>query len=212
MRLDWPAPFVICFVWRPAVPLNIVPFGHKICAQIANFKSIGLLFSANPVKTEIKGKFSPARPRNRRHANAKPAEQKNFTKGENAHARSDVTCFNRPAQLPEAAASVLMPTEWSKQKHHALTQPQFDKLWEKTIPFLPVATKKGFRKSKPADLSMGYARKILRNELEAKKAAASSGKKPRAKKKRAQKKRENTQAGVSNAALRKKRIRVSNAV
>ena len=29
---------------------------------------------------------------------------------------------------------------------------------------------------------MGYARKILRNELEAKKAAASSGKKPRAKK------------------------------
>jgi hypothetical protein len=31
----------------------------------------------------------------------------------------------------EAAASVLMPTEWSKQKHHALTQPQFDKLWEK---------------------------------------------------------------------------------
>ena len=112
----------------------------------------------------------------------------------------------------EAAASVLMPTEWSKQKHHALTQPQFDKLWEKTIQFLPVATKKGFRKSKPADLSMGYARKILRNELEAKKAAASSGKKPRAKKKRAKKKRENTQAGVSNAALRKKRIRVSNAV
>ena len=115
-------------------------------------------------------------------------------------------------QLPEAAASVLMPTEWSKQKHHALTQPQFDKLWEKTIQFLPVATKKGYRKSKPADLSMGYARKILRNELEAKKAAASSGKKPRAKKKRAKKKRENTQAGVSNAALRKKRIRVSNAV
>ena len=37
-----------------------------------------------------------------------------------------------------------MPTEWSKQKHHALTQPQFDKLWEKTIPFLPVATKKRF--------------------------------------------------------------------
>ena len=36
---------------------------------------------------------------------------------------------------------------------------------------------------------MGYARKILRNELEAKKAAASSGKKPRAKKKRAKKKR-----------------------
>ena len=104
----------------------------------------------------------------------------------------------------EAAASVLMPTEWSKQKHHALTQPQFDKLWEKTIQFLPVATKKGFRKSKPADLSMGYARKILRNELEAKKAAASSGKKPRAKKKRAKKNRENTQAGVSNAALRKK--------
>ena len=104
MRLDWPAPFVICFVWRPAVPLNIVPFGHKICAQIANFKSIGLLFSANPVKTEIKGKFSPARPRNRRHANAKPAEQKNFTKGENAHARSDVTCFNRPAQLPASSS------------------------------------------------------------------------------------------------------------
>ena len=55
-------------------------------------------------------------------------------------------------------------------------------------------------KSKPADLSMGYARKILRKELEAKKAAASSGKKLRAKKKRgstakktrAKKKRGNT--------------------
>jgi len=75
----------------------------------------------------------------------------------------------------EAAASVLMPTEWSKQKHHALTQPQFDKLWERTIPFLPVAMTKGFRTSKPADLSMAYARKVLRNEL--KKAAATSGKK-----------------------------------
>ena len=91
-------------------------------------------------------------------------------------------------------------SEWSKQKHHALTQPQFDKLWEKTIQFLPVATKKGFRKSEPADLSMGYARKILRKELEAKNAAASSGKKLRAKKKRgstakktrAKKKRGNT--------------------
>ena len=77
----------------------------------------------------------------------------------------------------EAAASVITPTVWSKQKHHALTQPQFDALWEKTIPFLPVATTKGFRKSKPADLSMGYARKVLRKELKARKAAASSGKK-----------------------------------
>ena len=77
----------------------------------------------------------------------------------------------------EAAASVITPTVWSKQKHHALTQPQFDELWEKTIPFLPVATTKGFRKSKPADLSMGYARKVLRKELKARKAAASSGKK-----------------------------------
>jgi len=67
-----------------------------------------------------------------------------------------------------AAASMITPTEWSKQNNQSLTQSQFDKLWAKTVPLLPVATKKGFRKSKPADMSMAYARKLLRKELKAK--------------------------------------------
>lgn len=61
----------------------------------------------------------------------------------------------------------------SKQKNQSLTQSQFDKLWAMTIPLLPVATKKGFRKSKPADMSMAYARKLLRKELKAKLAGSS---------------------------------------
>ena len=100
----------------------------------------------------------------------------------------------------EAAASVITPIVWGKQKHHALTQPQFDELWEKTIPFLPVATTKGFRKSKPADLSMGYARKVLRQELKARKAAASSGKKKARASARKRKRSASSNARISKRA------------
>ena len=70
--------------------------------------------------------------------------------------------------MTQKSASIITPREWSKQKNQSLTQSQFDKLWAMTIPLLPVATKKGFRKSKPADMSMAYARKLLRKELKAK--------------------------------------------
>ena len=69
---------------------------------------------------------------------------------------------------------------------------------------LQQAEAKGFRKSKPADLSMGYARKVLRKELMARKAAASSGKK----KARASAKRKSASApgdDVSKMASRRSR-------
>ena len=63
------------------------------------------------------------------------------------------------------ATASSLPTLWSQQKYHALTQPQFDKLWSDTLPFLPKNTAKGFRRAKPGDVSMSYARKVLREEL-----------------------------------------------
>ena len=52
LRWDWASMLRICFVWRGTLPVDIVPFGHKICCQIANL-GINLvlnwpLFCANP--------------------------------------------------------------------------------------------------------------------------------------------------------------------
>ena len=75
-----------------------------------------------------------------------------------------------PCGHEEAATSYDNQQAWSsKQKNQSLTQSQFDKLWAMTI-HTRVATKKGFRKSKPAaDTVHGLrTRKLLHKELRAK--------------------------------------------
>ena len=57
---------------------------------------------------------------------------------------------------------LVQPTVWNKQPYRALTKDQFDELWEKTKVLLPATTAKGYKRSRPADMSMAYAAKLLR--------------------------------------------------
>ena len=50
----------------------------------------------------------------------------------------------------------------NKQPNRSLTKDQFDDLWEKTTAYFPATTVKGYKRSRPADMSMAYAVKFLR--------------------------------------------------
>ena len=50
----------------------------------------------------------------------------------------------------------------NKQPNRSLTKDQFDDLWEKTTAYFPATTAKGYKRSRPADMSMTYAAKLLR--------------------------------------------------
>ena len=57
---------------------------------------------------------------------------------------------------------LVQPEVWNKQPNRSLTKDQFDDLWEKTTAYFPATTAKGYKRSRPADMSMAYAVKFLR--------------------------------------------------
>ena len=57
---------------------------------------------------------------------------------------------------------LVQPEVWNKQPNRSLTNDQFTVLWEKTRAYFPATTAKGYKRSRPADMSMAYAVKFLR--------------------------------------------------
>ena len=57
---------------------------------------------------------------------------------------------------------LVQPEVWNKQPNRSLTKEQFDELWEKTQAYFPATTAKGYKRSRPADMSMDYAMNLLR--------------------------------------------------
>ena len=65
-------------------------------------------------------------------------------------------------QLAKDYPGLVQPEVWNKQPNRSLTNDQFDDLWEKTTAYFPAMTAKGYKRSRPADMSMTYAAKLLR--------------------------------------------------
>ena len=57
---------------------------------------------------------------------------------------------------------LVQPEVWNEQPNRSLTKDQFDDLWEKTTAYFPATTAKGYKRSRPSDMSMTYAVKFLR--------------------------------------------------
>ena len=71
------------------------------------------------------------------------------------------------ALLRKDHPDLIQPAVWNKQKYQALIDAQFNDLWEKTKAYFPKITAKGYKKSRPTEVSMAYALKLLRQKAKA---------------------------------------------
>ena len=63
--------------------------------------------------------------------------------------------------------ALIAPETWNQQPYRALTKTQFDLIWDKAKTYFPDTTAKGYAKSRPTEVSMSYAAKILRQRVAA---------------------------------------------
>ena len=87
------------------------------------------------------------------------------------------------------ATASSVQTLWSQQKYHSLTQPQFEKLSNDILSLFPASTAKGFCGAKPGGVSMSYARKVLREQLEKRKTKPTRKRKSKSKQAAAKRRR-----------------------
>ena len=69
--------------------------------------------------------------------------------------------------LQKDQPALIKPTIWNQQVNRSLTPEQFEAIWKHTKTYFSVTTVKGYKRSRPTDISMSYAAKLLRQRVQA---------------------------------------------